>query len=109
MGKKVRFLRRDGLTPANIYGRSLDSVALQLPSADLLQALSQGGQNAVLDIKVKGEKMARTAVIRNIQRNPVTDVVIHVDFLQVDVTRAITSDVPLVFVEKSHPCPRRRQ
>ena len=105
MGKKARFLRRDGLTPANIYGRNLDSVALQLPSADLIQALSQGGQNAVLDVKVKGEKTARTAVIRNIQRNPVTDVVIHVDFLQVDVTRAITSDVPLVFVGES-PLPK---
>ena len=105
MGKKVRFLRRDGLTPANIYGRNLDSVALQLPSADLLQVLSQGGQNAVLDVKVKGEKIARTAVIRNIQRNPVSDVVIHVDFLQVDVTRAITSDVPLVFVGES-PLPK---
>ena len=105
MGKKARFLRRDGLTPANIYGRNLDSVALQLPSADLIHALSQGGQNAVLDVKVKGEKMARTAVIRNIQRNPVTDVVIHVDFLQVDVTRAITSDVPIVFIGES-PLPK---
>ena len=105
MGKKARFLRRDGLTPANIYGRNLNSVALQLPSADLIQALSQGGQNAVLDVKVKGEKKARTAVIRNIQRNPVTDVVIHVDFLQVDVTRAITSDVPIVFIGES-PLPK---
>ncbi len=104
-GKKARFLRRDGLTPANIYGRNLDSVALQLPSAELHQALSQGGQNAVLDVKVKGEKKARTAVIRNIQRNPVTDDVIHVDFLQVDVTRAITSDVPLVFIGES-PLPK---
>ena len=105
MGKKARFLRRDGLTPANIYGRNLNSVALQLPSADLIQALSQGGQNAVLDVKVKGEKKARTAVIRNIQRNPVTDIVIHVDFLQVDVTRAITSEVPIVFIGES-PLPK---
>ena len=75
------------------------------PLPTLSKPCPREAKNAVLDVKVKGEKTARTAVIRNIQRNPVTDVVIHVDFLQVDVTRAITSDVPLVFVGES-PLPK---
>ena len=105
LGKKARFLRREGLTPANIYGRNLDSVALQLQSADLIDALTQGGRNAVLAVKVKGEKTPRPAVIRNVQRHPVTDRIVHVDFLQVDITRAITSDVPVVLVGES-PLPK---
>ena len=105
LGKKARFLRREGLTPANIYGRNLDSVALQLQSADLIDALTQGGRNAVLAVKVKGEKAPRPAVIRNVQRHPVTDSIVHVDFLQVDITRAITSDVPVVLVGES-PLPK---
>ena len=105
LGKKARFLRREGLTPANIYGRNLDSVALQLQSADLIDALTQGGRNAVLAVKVQGEKAPRPAVIRNVQRHPVTDSIVHVDFLQVDITRAITSDVPVVLVGES-PLPK---
>lgn len=105
LGKKARFLRREGITPANIYGRNLDSVALQLHSADLQHALVQAGRNAVLSVNVKGEKKPRTAVIRNVQRHPVTDEVVHVDFLQVDVTRAITSDVPVVLIGES-PLPK---
>ena len=105
LGKKARFLRREGITPANIYGRNLDSVALQLHSADLVHALSQAGRNAVLAVKVKGEKKPRPAVIRNVQRHPVTDHIVHVDFLQVDVTRAITSDVQVVLVGES-PLPK---
>lgn len=105
LGKKARFLRREGITPANIYGRNLDSVALQLHSADLVQALTQAGRNAVLTISVKGEKKSRSAVIRNVQRHPVTDRIIHVDFLQVDITRAITSDVPVILIGES-PLPK---
>ncbi len=100
-GKKARFLRRDGITPANIYGRNLNSVSLQLPSADLTQALTQAGRNAVLSVKVKGERKVRPAVIRNVQRHPVTDEIVHVDFLQVDVTRTLTSEVPILFVGES--------
>lgn len=105
LGKKARFLRREGITPANIYGRNLDSVALQLHSADLIHALTQAGRNAVLAVKVKGEKKPRPAVIRNVQRHPVTDRIVHVDFLQVDITRAITSDVPVILIGES-PLPK---
>ena len=103
--KKARFLRRKGLTPGNIYGRNLDSVALQVQTSDLYQTLVQGGRNAVLTLKINGEKSPRTAVIRGVQRDPVTDSLVHVDFLQVDVTRAITSDVPVVLIGES-PLPK---
>ncbi len=105
LGKKARFLRRQGMTPANIYGRNLDSVALQLQTTDLINALTQGGRNAVLSVKVNGEEKPRPAVIRDVQLHPVTDRIIHVDFLQVDITRAITSDVPVVLVGES-PLPK---
>lgn len=105
LGKKARFLRRDGITPANLYGRKLNSVPLQLQSSDLIQALTQAGRNAVLAVHVKGEEKPRPAVIRNVQRHPVTDHIVHVDFLQVDITRAITSDVSIILIGES-PLPK---
>lgn len=103
--KKARLLRRKGLTPGNIYGRGLDSVSLQISTPDLWQTVRQGGRNAVINLKVTGEKKSRTAVIREIQQHPVTNELLHVDFLQVDVTRSISADVPVVLVGES-PLPK---
>ncbi len=104
-GKKTRFLRRRGLTPANLYGPKIDSVPLQIQTSHLLQALVQGGRNAMLTIKVTGEKDSRAAVIRAIQVHPVTDELVHVDFLQVDVTTTISAEVPVFLVGES-PLPK---
>ena len=41
-GKKTRFLRRRGLTPANLYGPKIESIALQIQTSHLQQALVQG-------------------------------------------------------------------
>ena len=104
-GKKTRFLRRRGLTPANLYGPKIDSVPLQIQTSHLQQALAQGGRNAMLTIKVTGEKDFRAAVIRAIQVHPVTDELVHVDFLQVDVTRTISAEIPVFLVGES-PLPK---
>ncbi|MCH7997792.1 MAG: 50S ribosomal protein L25, partial [Chloroflexi bacterium] len=100
-----RFLRRRGLTPANLYGTKIDSIALQIQTSHLQQALVQGGRNALLSIKVAGEKDSRAAIIRALQVHPVTDELVHVDFLQVDVTRTISAEIPVVLVGES-PLPK---
>ena len=104
-GKKTRFLRRRGLTPANLYGPKIESIALQIQTSHLQQALVQGGRNAMLTIKVAGEKDSRAAIIRALQVHPVTDELVHVDFLQVDVTRTISAEIPVVLVGES-PLPK---
>lgn len=104
-GKKTRFLRRRGLTPANLYGPKIDSIALQIQTSHLQQVLVQGGRNALLSIKVAGEKDSRAAIIRALQVHPVTDELVHVDFLQVDVTRTISAEIPVVLVGES-PLPK---
>ena len=43
LGKKVRFLRRQGLTPVHLYGRDTESLALQCESAQLEQVLKEAG------------------------------------------------------------------
>lgn len=104
-GKKVRFLRREGLVPANLYGPKVDSIPLQIQKKHLKQALAQGGRNAVLAVNVNGEKSARTAIIRGLQLDPRTDDLLHVDFLQVDVTETITAEIPIHLVGES-PLPK---
>lgn len=101
LGKKVRFLRREGLIPANLYGKAKESVALQMQMKDFQQALAIGGRNAVMEVKVNGEKNARTAVVRGLQRDPRTDQLLHVDFYEVDVTQTITAEIPIKLTGES--------
>lgn len=96
-GKGVKQLRRDGTIPANIYGRGLESVAVQLPWSRAREMLNAHGRNTLIEVQL-GDGDARPVVVRDIARHPVTGSVQHIDFFQVDLTRTIQADVPIHFV-----------
>jgi len=97
-GKKTRFLRREGITPAHLFGQGLDSVAVQCPTNDLQRAISQKGTTRLMDLKLDTEKEARSVFIREIQRDALSGELIHVDFYQVNKNRKIRVAVPVVLV-----------
>jgi large subunit ribosomal protein L25 len=95
-GKAVKRLRRDGTIPGNIYGRGLDSVAVQLPWARAREMLNAHGRNTLIEVTLDGGEV-RPVVVRDIGRDPVSGEVQHIDFFQVDLTRTIQADVPIHF------------
>jgi large subunit ribosomal protein L25 len=97
-GKKTRFLRREGITPAHLFGQGLDSVAVQCPTGDLQRAISQKGTTRLMDLKLDTEKEARSVFIREIQRDALSGELIHVDFYQVNKNRKIRVAVPVILV-----------
>jgi large subunit ribosomal protein L25 len=96
VGKKVGQLRRTGVTPANIYGRNVDSVAVEIPTEDLRQLFKRYGRNEIIYVQIDGEE--RPTFVREIQRNPVTDQVLHVDLMQISLTDKVKIDVPIHLV-----------
>jgi len=97
-GKKVRFLRRQGLIPANIYGRGVNSLSLQVDAKNLKQILTQAGGTDLISLKIGDSKKAVKVLLRDVQRNPLTDDLFHVEFYQVKMDEKIRVDVPLEFV-----------
>jgi large subunit ribosomal protein L25 len=97
-GKKVRFLRRQGITPGNIYGHEIDSTAVKVDTKSLKHLLANAGKTDLISLKIADSKAPVLALIRNVQRNPLNDEFLHVDFYQVKMTEKIKVDVPLVFV-----------
>lgn len=95
VGKRVAALRRDGLLPANIFGRHLESVAVQLPARTARDLLIAHGTDTLVQLQVEGEGSPRPVVVRSFQRHPVNRQVLHLDFYQVDLTRPIQGAVPL--------------
>src|SRR4030042_4115878 len=98
LGKKVAALRRQGVTPANVYGRKLGSKAVQLETVVLTQLLRSAGRNVIIDLEVEDEGSPRPVMLRGVQRDPVTSKILHVDFYQVSLTQKMRAEVPLVLV-----------
>ncbi len=94
-GKHNRALRRTGITPAHLFGHGVQSVALQGPTGELEQVLVRAGTSRLISLKVAGEKRARSVVIREIQRKPVSGLLLHVDLYQVRSKERMSVDVPV--------------
>jgi len=98
LGKKVRFLRRQGIIPVHLFGHNVESVALQCDEAQLKRVLAQAGKTRLISLKLDKGKRPRTVVVREIQRDMRTDGLLHVDLYQIKMTEKIRVEVPIVAV-----------
>ncbi|MBU2607802.1 MAG: 50S ribosomal protein L25 [Chloroflexi bacterium] len=98
LGKKVKQLRRREITPAHLFGHDVASLALQCQTAEIKRALTQAGRTGLINLKLDTAKKPRSVLIREIQKNPCTGELLHVDFYEVKTTEKIKVDVPVVLV-----------
>jgi large subunit ribosomal protein L25 len=101
LGKRIKKLRKEGILPANIYGKNIKSLAVQVSLKDFLPVYKKVGETGIVEVKVSGEDKARPALIHNVQFNPTTDQPLHVDFHQVSLTEKITANIPIELTGKS--------
>jgi large subunit ribosomal protein L25 len=97
LGKKVKALRRQGVTPANIYGSHVESQSIQLSTEELRHVIKTAGRNDIVYLRLDGDE-PRPTFLRDIQQNPITDAILHVDFLQISLREKVKADVPLHLV-----------
>jgi large subunit ribosomal protein L25 len=97
-------LRKSGFTPAILYGGKKDSVALSLDEKALTRALiNLHGQNVVVNLHIEGEKGKKThhVLIKDVQKDPVTDTLVHVDFFEIPLDQEITLEVQVKYTGKA--------
>jgi large subunit ribosomal protein L25 len=94
--KQVRFLRRAGITPIHLYGKETDSLSLQVDTPVLLGVIARAGRTAPVSVTIEGSTTAHFAFVREVQRHPVTEAVLHVDFYQVPMTETMRAAVPVL-------------
>ena len=104
-GKKVNALRRQGIVPVHVYGADIESSAYQVEAQVLRQVLPRVGTNVPLSVEADGQKGENICFVREVQRHPVTEEVLHVDFLRVDVSQTIRAEVPIA-IEGNAPAVR---
>lgn len=95
VGKKVRMLRRQNITPVHLYGMGIEPLNLQGDSAELQRVTRKAGGNVPITITVPGEETSYFAFVREVQHHPVTEGILHIDLYQVIVTKRMQASVPI--------------
>ena len=98
LGKKVRFLRRQGVTPVHLFGHGIESMALQCDTAKLHQVLTEAGKAKVISLKLDNEKRPRSVLVREVQVDSLKGGLLHVDFYQVKMAEEVKVEVPITLV-----------
>lgn len=96
LGKKVKTLRREGLVPANVYGKTLPSTAIQVKQTDFHRVYKEVGETGLIDLQVNGT--TKPVLIKNLQMNYQFKTPLHVDFYQVNLKEKVKTMVPLLLV-----------
>jgi len=102
-GRKVKKLRLEGILPANVFGKGVKSESVQVSLKDFEKVYGDSGETGLIELKI-GSK-TRPVLVSNLQKNPVTDAPIHVDFREVDLKEKVTAKVA---VEMSGEAPAEK-
>lgn len=98
-GKKLNAIRKEGMLPANIFGESFTSQAITLSFKDFIKVFKKAGETQIIILKRENQDIP--ALIKNVQRHPVSHLFLHVDFRRVDLTKKIETEVPIKLIGES--------
>jgi len=97
-----RRLRRTGLVPGVLYGRS-KARSIAVRERELRRALTgPGGLHAILDVVLEGQKSTHPSILKEYQRDPIRGTVLHVDLQEVRLDEPIHSPVAVALVGEAH-------
>lgn len=95
----ARKLRRQDSVPAVFYGPSSNPMMLRIEKSALERLLREaGGENILLNLEIAGAERAidrRSAMIKDLQTDPLKGVVLHADFYEISMDKAITVNIPI--------------
>lgn len=92
-GKKVKELRSKGIVPAAIYGPKRTSSNIQVNAREFDKLFSNVGFNKFFDLELDGK--SSKVLVKELQRHPLKDYTVMVNFYEVDENTAITVNVPV--------------
>lgn len=87
--------RRKGLIPGVLYGKHMGSLMFEIAELELNKEIFANGEHGILNLDVDGE--SHKGLIKEIQRDPVSHKIIHIDIEDLSGDKLITTEVPVVF------------
>ena len=97
-GKKVKALRREKQVPGIVYGHGIASRAVSVPLSTLETAHRKAGESSLISLMVDGKPA--NVLIKELQRDPVSGKILHVDFQEVSMQEKLKPKCRLQSKEK---------
>ena len=89
-------MRNNGMIPAVVYGALVENTPISISSVDFEKVLKVAGESSSIVLDIDGKKV--DVLIHEVQDHPVRGYPIHVDFLAIDMNKAIEVSVPIEFI-----------
>lgn len=98
-GKKVKALRREGIVPAEVYGKGGDNISVQFDHKELAGVLKEAGTTSLISVDIDGNSVNVLVkdVVRSLDRKSIT----HIDLYSVNDDIAVKTTVPVRVVGES--------
>ncbi len=93
----VKDIRNSGFVPGILYGSNTKNVSLKVRQVEIEKTFKQAGESALVDLQID-DKSTVKVIIKEVQFNPIRDIITHVDFYQVDMKKAIEVEIPFKFI-----------
>lgn len=93
----AKSLRRNGGIPAEYYGHGRENMSLKLDYQGFRKLYRRAGENTVVELHVGDDKKKINVLVHNIDLHPVTDEIIHVEFIHVNMDEEVHTHIPLEF------------
>ncbi|MEK7062160.1 MAG: 50S ribosomal protein L25 [Patescibacteria group bacterium] len=99
LGKQLKGLRKQGFIPAEFYGREAENLHLSVPVKEFGKIFKEAGESTIIKLNVDGKKI--NALIHDVQKNSLTDAILHIDFYGIKMDEKIRVSIPLLFSGES--------
>ncbi len=107
LGKKTKSIKAAGQIPAVVYGPGVKNFSVAVDEKEFKKVLKVAGESSLIELLVQGdssdakalegEERKKPVLVNEIQKDPVSDKIIHIDFFQVSLKEETEVAVPLVF------------
>ena len=94
-GKKTKLIRNQGKIPAVVYGPGVKNFSVEVDEKEFKKVLHKAGESSLIELDLEKDK--KPVLIHEIQKDPVSDKIIHVDFFQASLKEEVEVMIPLVF------------
>lgn len=88
-------LRREGKVPGILYGKKINEIMFEVGELELCREISKNGEHGVISFDLNGKDYQ--GLIKDVQRDPVTHKIIHLDLEELDKNKKIISTVPIYY------------
>jgi len=100
---KLKTVRSNGMVPAVVYGARVENTLISVPSILFTKILKVAGESSTIVLEIAGDKETDKptkvdVLIHDLQVDPLKGFPVHVDFLAIDMNKAIEVSIPLEFV-----------